>query len=103
MVTITAVIRVREAEAEAMAAALLDVAGYVEAKEPDTLAFHICRSMDDPCVFATFERFADHAAMEAHNGSPAVARFFALASPMLDGPVILHTCAELAVVSGPTQ
>lgn len=103
MVTITAVIRVRSADAEHMAAALLDVAAYVEANEPGTLAFHVCRSTEDPCVFTTFERFADRAAMDAHNGSPAVARFFAVASPMLDGPVILHTCAELAAVSGPLE
>lgn len=101
MVTITAVIRVRREDAEAMAAALLDVAAYVEATEPGTLAFHICRSMEDPCVFTTFERFTDRAAMDAHNGSPAVARFFAAASPTLDGPVILHTCSELAAVVGP--
>lgn len=100
MVTITAVIRVRLDDGEAMAAALLDVAAFVEANEPGTLAFHVSRSTDDPCVFTTFERFTDRAAMEAHNGSPAVARFFEIAPPMLDGPVILHACAEIAAVFG---
>ncbi len=83
-----------------MAAALLEVVAHVRAAEPGTLAFHVSRDVKEPAVFTTFERFVDQAAMDAHNSSAAVAHFFAVASPMLDGPVVLHTCEELVAVSG---
>lgn len=102
MLTITAIIRARDDAAEAMATALLEVAAHVRAAEPGTLAFHVSRDAGEPCVFTTFERFADRAAMDAHNGSAVVARFFAIARPLLDGPVVLRTCEELAAVRGGT-
>ena len=56
-----------------------------------------CRARDarDPCVFTTYERFTDTAAMDTHNSSAAVARFFATAKPILDGEVMLHVGEEM--------
>ena len=97
MKTITAVIRARKGSEEAMRDALLAVAANVAANEPDTQGFFICQDDQDPCVFTTYERFTDRNAMDAHNGSEAVATFFGIAKPLLDGDVILHTCDEISV------
>ena len=95
MLSITAVMRAKPGEEAKLLSALLDVAVHVGANEPDTLGFHVSRDLEDPTVFTTYERFADRAAMDAHNGSDAVARFFSIARPILDGPVTLHSCEEV--------
>ncbi|EFH09567.1 putative quinol monooxygenase [Pseudoroseomonas cervicalis] len=98
MISITAILRAREGEGEALLAALREVAAHVRAAEPGTRGFFVSRDLDDPALFTTYERFADRAAMEAHNGSPAVARFFELAGPLLEGPVTLLQCEEREAV-----
>jgi quinol monooxygenase YgiN len=50
-------------------------------------------------VFTTYERYLDRAAMDRHNNSEAVARFFGIAKPMIDGEVTLVTGTELSVKS----
>jgi len=100
MHTITAIIRARPDGAAALGAALLAVAAEVAANEPGTLGFFVSVDAEDPCVFTTYERFVDAAAMDAHNGSPAVARFFAVAAPLLDGPVTLVTAREISAKKG---
>jgi quinol monooxygenase YgiN len=94
MITITAVIRARPGAAEALQAALLEVAAHARANEPETVDFFLSRSVEDPDVFTTYERFVDAAAKDRHNGSAAVARFFEVGGPLIEQPVILHTCAE---------
>ena len=56
----------------------------------------ISQDASDPCAFTTYERFADRAAMDRHNGSDAVARFFEIAKPILDGDVTLITAEEVS-------
>ena len=97
MKTITAVIRTKKGHEDTMRQGLLDVAANVEANEPGTHGFFICQDDKDPCVFTTYERFADQAAMDRHNNSATVAAFFEIAKPILDGDVILHTCDEISV------
>ena len=63
MLTITAVIRARKGEERALRDALLEVADNVRANEPDTVGFFISQDLEDPCVFTTYERFTDRAAM----------------------------------------
>ena len=99
MLSITAVLRAKPGKEAKLLAALLDVAVHVRANEPGTLGFHVSRDLEDPAVFTTYERFADRAAMDAHNGSDAVARFFHAARPLLDGPVTLHSCEEEVAVT----
>ena len=79
-----------------MKQALLDVAANVRDNEPDTLGFFLSQDPADPCVFTTYERFRDEAAMDRHNGSETVAAFFAIAQPILDGDVTLLTCEEFS-------
>jgi quinol monooxygenase YgiN len=99
VISITAILRAKPGEEAKLLAALLDVAAHVRANEPDTLGFHVSRDLENPAVFTTYERFADRAAMDAHNGSDAVARFFHIARPILDGPATLHSCHEVDAVT----
>ena len=96
MLTITAIIRARKGEEATMRQALLDVAEHVRANEPTTIGFYVSQDMQDPCIFTTYERFVDQAAMERHNTSQTVARFFSIAKPILDGEVTLVTSQEIS-------
>jgi quinol monooxygenase YgiN len=96
MLTITAVIRAKKGEEAALRSALLEVADNVRANEPDTVGFFISQDLEDPRVFTTYERFTDRAAMDRHNGSVVVARFFGIAKPLLDGAVTLVTSSEIS-------
>lgn len=96
MLTITAIIRVRSGTEGAMRAALLAVAENVRLNEPQTVGFFVSQDAADPCLFTTYERFVDQAAMDRHNGSEAVARFFAIAQPLLDGGVTLVKAVEVS-------
>jgi quinol monooxygenase YgiN len=95
MITITAILRARPGAQDAMHQALRDVAAHVAQHEPDTLGYFVSQGRDDPSVFTTYERFADEAAMDRHNNSDAVATFFRIAKPLLDGDAIVHTCREV--------
>jgi quinol monooxygenase YgiN len=95
MLTITAIIRVKKGSERAMRDALLEVAENVRAHEPETLGFFVSQEIGDPCVFTTYERFVDQAAMDRHNNSSAVARFFGIAKSILEGDVTLVTSREL--------
>ncbi|GLH75982.1 hypothetical protein SSBR45G_08900 [Bradyrhizobium sp. SSBR45G] len=96
MITITAVIRAKAGHEATMRDALVAVAAYVAANEPETIGFFISQSESEPGLFTTYERFADKAAMDRHNGSAAVATFFGIAKPILDGEVILVTSQEVS-------
>ncbi|MBO0662518.1 antibiotic biosynthesis monooxygenase [Jiella sp. MQZ9-1] len=100
MITITAVITAKPGKEGVMADALLSVADHVRAAEPDTIDFFVAQDRDDPCRFTTYERFTDEAAMDRHNGSAAVADFFAIAKPILSGEVVLVTADELSAKRG---
>jgi quinol monooxygenase YgiN len=95
MLTITAIIRAKKGHEATMRQALLEVGDYVRANEPDTIGFFVTQDSSDPCRLTTYERFTDKAALDRHNNSAAVARFFEIAKPILDGEVILVTSAEL--------
>ena len=99
MLTITAIIRVKNGCEAAMREALLDVARSVRANEATTVGYYISQDATDPCVFTTYERYVDRAAMDRHNNSEAVARFFGIAKPMIDGDVTLVTGTELSAKS----
>jgi quinol monooxygenase YgiN len=96
MLTITAVIRAKKGHDRALREALLEVAENARANEPDTVGFFVCQNVANPCVFTTYERFANQAAMDLHNNSAVVARFFGIAKPILDGDVTLVMCSELS-------
>jgi quinol monooxygenase YgiN len=101
MLTITAIIRAKKGQEETMRQALIKVAENVKLNEPDTVGFFISQDASDRCLFATYERFTDKAAMDRHNGSEAVARFFDVAKPILDGGVTLITATEISAKPAP--
>jgi quinol monooxygenase YgiN len=97
MMTITAIIRAKKGHEATMRRALLHVADHVRISEPSTVGFFVSQDASDLCVFTTYERFADQAAMDRrHNASDAVARFFEIAKPILDGDVTLITAEEIS-------
>ena len=96
MLTITAVIRVKPGSASTMRDGLLDVAAHVQANEPETTGFFVSQDSADPHLFTTYERFVNQAAMDRHNNSAVVARFFEIAGPILDGDVTLVTAVEIS-------
>jgi quinol monooxygenase YgiN len=96
MLTISAVIRVKKGHEDTMRRALLEVAENVRVNEPGTIGFFVSQEQENPSVFTTYERFLDQAAMDAHNDSQVVARFFGIAKPILDGDVILVTSTEIS-------
>ena len=95
MITITAIIRAKPGQETALQDALSEVAAHVAAHEPGTIGFHVSLSLEEKAVFTTYERFVDEAAKDTHNGSDAVAQFFARAPDLIDGEVMLHTCREV--------
>ncbi len=96
MLTITAVIRAKKGHEDTMRRALLEVAENVGSNEPNTIGFFVSQDQTNPNVFTTYERFLDQAAMDAHNNSQVVARFFGIAKPILDGDVVLVTGTEIS-------
>ncbi|WP_417516874.1 putative quinol monooxygenase [Minwuia sp.] len=96
MLTITAIIRTKKGHEAEMREGLLAVAANVKANEPDTIGFFISEDPAAPGTFTTYERFTDQAAMDRHNNSETVAKFFAIAEPLLDGEVTLLTCEEIS-------
>jgi quinol monooxygenase YgiN len=96
MLTITAVIRAKKGHEDTMRRALLEVADNVRINEPNTIGFFVSQDHVDPSIFTTHERFLDQTAMDAHNNSPVVARFFGIAKPILDGDVVLVTATEIS-------
>ncbi len=96
MISLTAIIRVKQGHEETVKAALLKVADYVAAEEPDTIDFYCAEGANDPTILNTYERFRDRDAMDKHNGSDAVAAFFAVAKPLLDGDPIIQISEEIS-------
>jgi quinol monooxygenase YgiN len=94
MFTLTAILRAQKGHEDTVKAELLKVGDYVRVHEPDTASFFVTQSADDPCVFVTHERFADHAAMDRHNNGAGSQGFFAAAGHLLDGPATVVTGPE---------
>lgn len=97
MLSITAVIRVKSGYDRVMSDALLEVAAHVKENEAETVGFYISQDSQDPCLFTTYERFASQKAMDTHNNSAVVARFFDIAKPIISGDVTLVTANEVSI------
>ncbi|MEQ8347178.1 MAG: putative quinol monooxygenase [Sneathiellaceae bacterium] len=97
MIALTAILRVKPGHEDAVKTALLQVVAHARENEPETISYYAGQSAKEPQVFNTYERYADMAALERHNNSAAVAEFFALAQPLLDGEPIVEISREIAV------
>jgi quinol monooxygenase YgiN len=96
MITITAVIRVKTGTETTMRKALLQVVEHVRNQEPNTIDFFVSAGVTEPNIFTTYERFADREAMEAHNASQVVKDVHRIAAPILEVPIMLEICQEVA-------
>ncbi len=95
MHTLTAIIRARKGHEATVRSELLKVGVYARDHEADTIGFHVAQDPSDPCVFTTYERFIDIAAMQRHNDGKGSKGFFAAAGELLDGDVTVVTAAEI--------
>jgi hypothetical protein len=80
-----------------MRRALLDVARHVQEAEPGTRAFFVSQDTGDGRIFTTNVRAVHRSGGDRHDGSAAVARFFATAKPILDGEVVLHAMKSIEI------
>lgn len=96
MLSLTALIRAKPGHEGLIEAELAKVAAHVAAHEPGTAGYHVSRSSQDPTLFLTYERFADQAAMDLHNNSPAVAAFVDATKDAWAGPIEIHAGQELS-------
>lgn len=95
MHTLTAIIRAQKGHEDAVRVELLKVGVFARDHEPDTIDFHVAQNPDDACVFTTYERFTDKAAMDRHNNGAGSQGFFAVAGDLLDGDVTVVTAKEI--------
>jgi quinol monooxygenase YgiN len=95
MQTLTAILRAKPGHEATVKAALLKVGDYVRRHEPDTLGFYVAQDPAEPCLFTTYERFTDRAAMDRHNNGPGSKGFFEEAGHLLDGAATIVTAEEV--------
>jgi len=69
VIAVTARLRARRGEEEAVAAALRALTQSVRAEEPACLLYRAARSKHDPQLFVVLERYRDDAALAAHANS----------------------------------
>ncbi len=96
MIVLTAILRAQPGKGDAMQAALDEMTAYVIQNERGTIGFYVCRDGDDPLRFITYERFADRAALDAHNTSAYRDTWIARYGALLDGDLVLYIGRETA-------
>tara|TARA_B100000902_G_C27193597_1_gene855235 strand:+ start:638 stop:931 length:294 start_codon:yes stop_codon:yes gene_type:complete len=95
MHTVTAIIRAQKGSEALVYAELLKVGAYAREYEPTTIGYFVAQDLEEPCVFTTYERYSDKAAMEMHNNGAGAQEFFVATSNHLDGEVIIVTAKEI--------
>ena len=95
MFILTAILRAKPGYENKVKAALQMVGSYVRVHEPGTTSFFVTQSADDACLFVTYERFVDRAAMDRHNNGEGSQCFFAEVGEFLDGPATVVTGPEI--------
>lgn len=95
MFCLTAIIRAQKGAEAQVRAELLKVGVFAKENEPGTIDFFVTQDPNDPCLFSTYERFTDKAAMEQHNAGAGSQGFFAAAGDLLDGDVTVVMSNEI--------
>ena len=95
MHTLTAIIRAQKGNEFTVRAELIKVGVFARDHEPNTIGFFVAQDPSDPCLFTTYERFTDQAAMERHNNGAGSQGFFAAAGDLLDGEVTVVMAEEV--------
>lgn len=97
MIALNAILRAKAGQADAMRAALDEMTAYVTRDEPGTVGFYVGQDREDPCMFVTYERFQDEAAMDSHNTSAYRDSWVAKYGDLFDGDIVRYICSECAV------
>ena len=95
MHTLTAIIRAQKGSEQFVRSELLKVGAYARDHEPGTIDFFVAQNSEDPCLFTTYERFRNKAAMEEHNNGPGSQGFFHSAGDLLEGEVTVVMAEEI--------
>lgn len=96
MITISAILRTPKGTEGDMRKSLLDIIQDVKDNEPETLSYFISEDYEDPCIFTTYERFANKAAMDKHNNSKLVGELYVFVKSV-GAEVTLIKAEEIAV------
>ena len=94
MYTVTTIIRAHKGSEALVYAELLKVGAYAQEYEQATIGYYVAQDLEEPCVFTTYERYTDKAAMEMHNNGAGTQEFFVATSNHLDGEVIIVAAKE---------
>lgn len=97
MLSVIAKLTALPAEAEEVARLLAEYVEWVAANEASTLKFACLRSIDSPCDFRFFERYADEPAFRAHSNSRRFVMLVAALQGKLQGPLEIDVCDEIAM------
>ena len=95
MYTVTTIIRAHKGSEALVYAQLLKVGAYAQEYESATIGYYVAQDLEEPCVFTTYERYTDKAAMEMHNNGAGTQEFFVATSNHLDGEVIIVAAKEI--------
>jgi quinol monooxygenase YgiN len=98
-ITIFGRFHARAGAEDAVAAALLEVAGPTR-EEPGCLAIDDFRSLRDPRLFFVFSRWIDEATFERHATLPHTLRFLERVEPLIDHPLDVVRTHLLAPPAG---
>ena len=93
MISLTAIIRCKPGSEEHIRKALLEVGRFASTSEPGTRAYFVTGGKEQG-VFVTHERYADEAALDAHNEGSGAKAFFAAAEGHLE-KVDIHIGTEI--------
>ncbi len=96
MIVLNAIFRAKAGKGDAMQAALDEMTAHVIQNERGTIGFYVCRDGDDPLRFITYERFADRAALDAHNSSAFRDQWIARYGALFEGELVRYVGRETA-------
>jgi autoinducer 2-degrading protein len=85
MITIAALIKVKEGKGDEAEKEFRKMVSEVRAKEPGNLKYLVHRSIDDPTRFFIYEIYKDEEAIKAHTSTPHFRNMFSTLDPLMDG------------------
>jgi autoinducer 2-degrading protein len=85
MITIAALIKVKEGKGDEAEKEFRKMVSEVRAKELGNLKYLVHRSIDDPTRFFIYEIYKDEEAIKAHTSTPHFRNMFSTLDPLMDG------------------
>jgi quinol monooxygenase YgiN len=85
MITLTAKLKAKEGQAEALQAALRQMIAEVQAKEPGVIQYAMHSVDGQPGAFLFYEQYADDAAFAAHRTTDHMKAFASTLGELMEG------------------